>query len=223
MKFLVFENLISERYEVKNIEALSIGEAIEKLGLSGNFIFIIGDKTYRFPEDKDFLIPQVDNIMIKRTPKNSMVQIGLGATILAFTGWTGVGAAYGYSLIAGGIMGLITPKIDTPSSTDNAKRNYSLSGGANSLPNIGDKYPCVFGKHLITPPLIGSYFTTLSSNTGSGDQYITGMVCLGYNQLSLSQLQFGTNLISNNTADVRNGNVTFDSNIFTGTVEMKEL
>ena len=220
MKFLIFNNLISEKYITKDVEALSIDEAINKLNLNGNFLFIIGDKKYRYPEDKDFLIPQINNIIIKRIPKNSFIQIGLGATIAAFAGWTGIGATLGYTLITSGIAALITPKTDFGSST--GKNNYSLSGGDNSIAKIGDKYPCVFGKHLITPPLVGTYFTSLSSNTGKGSQYITGMVCLGYNELSLSKLQFGNSILSNNTADVRNGNLVIDSNVFTGTVEVRQ-
>ena len=221
MKFYLYNNLLSEIYTEHELKPSTVGEVAKELKLTGNFIFIVNDKVLKYPEDKDVLISADYPVQIKRVPKNATTQILGGTALLALGFIPGLQFLWGIggSMIASGIASLFTPKVNTDSS---AKTNYALTGGSNSIPNIGDKYPIVFGKHRIVPPLIGGYYSTLSSNDGNGDQYITALVCLGYNELSISDLQFGTNTLASNSTDVRTGAIAVESDVFSGSIEINQ-
>ena len=236
MKVLFYEHIaasVYKEYEFKR--KCKYSTIIKKLGLKGCFCIVDGDETLYYPDCKD-LRPKQNVIHIKRVPEKSAgnmisaivgaVLVTIGVVVGVFTGWTGVGAVWsaglimsGASMMVGaGISELMAQSPNAPSLKEQyqQKEKYGLTGTSNRV-SLGSKYPVIFGKHVITPPIVGNYYTELENNNGSGDQFMRVLLCVGYNQLKLTDFKIGLNELASNSGDIRNGIIpttgTYDAQI----------
>ncbi|MDR2426473.1 MAG: phage tail protein [Endomicrobium sp.] len=235
MKFYLYENLLSERFKEKNIdgaEKLTYAQIFERLKLEGYFVVIENDIVKKYPACANEKPQQEAIIAIKRIPKGdaNTVSYILGGVlvaagvVLSIVGY-GVGVPLiiaGAGMIAGTAIAQIYAGDNVPDQKDapQGKEQYGLQGARNRIA-LGSKYPVIFGTHVITPPLVGTYYTELSDNNGRGDQYLYGLLCIGYGQLSLKDIKLGLNPLASNTADIRNGNITIDGN-YAGQLEIRQ-
>lgn len=235
MKILFYEHIATSVYKEHEFKRrCKYSTIIKNLGLNGHFCVIDGDETLYYPDCKD-MKPKSDVIQIKRIPEKggNLVSAVLGAVMVAVglvgifaLGWTGAGAAAGWGLIVSGgsmmvgagISELMTKKPNVPSLKDQTQQEerYGLTGTSNKV-SLGSKYPVVFGKHVITPPIVGNYYTELENNDGTGDQFMRVLLCVGYNELKLTDFKIGLNELASNSGDIRNGQIpvtgTYDAKI----------
>lgn len=226
MKILFYEHIaasVYKEYEIKR--RCKYSTIVKKLDLKGCFCIVDGDEVLYYPDCKD-LKPKNDVIHIKRIPEKQKgniissiigaVLVTIGVVVGVLTGWTGVGLAVGASLITSGaammvgagISELMYTKPNSPTLKDQnqQKERYGLSGTSNKV-SLGSKYPVIFGRHVITPPIVGNYYTELENNDGTGDQFMNVLLCVGYNQLKLSDFKIGLNELASNSGDIRNGRI----------------
>ena len=227
MKVLFYEHIAASVYKEHELKRrCKYSTIIKKLGLNGHFCIVDGDETLYYPECKD-LKPKSDTIHIKRIPERSAgniissvvgaVMVGAGIVVGLTLGWTGVGGAVAAGLIVSGasmmvgagiseLMGTKSP--NAPSLKDDIAegKRYGLTGTSNRI-SLGSKYPVIFGKHSITPPIVGNYYTELDGNTGTSDQYMRVLLCVGYAPLSLSNIKIGNNDLAKNEQDIQNGQI----------------
>jgi hypothetical protein len=268
MKLYVYENLLSERFVVKEIRGInnkkelsSYEEIFRELGLSGNFLVVENDEVKQYPEcakDIPAKEPSSEELSSKKQSHKELGFNGLnfketiihvkripgkdagtaswwlggamalaGAALTIFT--CGLGATIGVSLMIGGASVLAgkaiadiykSPNVPDQHDALQGKEQYGLQGGKNRVA-LGGKYPVIFGSHIITPPLCGAYYTELSDNTGRGDMYLYGLLCIGYGQLSVKDIKFGQNPLATNHRDVRDGYIKVEGN-FKGELEIKQ-
>lgn len=237
MKVLFYEHIATSVYKEHDFKRrCKYSTIIKKLGLKGCFCIIDGDETLYYPDCKD-LKPKNIVIHIKRVPQKSggnlisavvgTVLVAAGVVVGIATGWTGVGAAVGAGMITAGaslivgagiseLMGVKAPNAPTLKDDAKEEKRYGLTGTSNKV-SLGSKYPVIFGRHSITPPIVGNYYTELENNTGSGDQFMNVLLCVGYAPLSVKNIKIGANELAKNTNDVRNGTIqktgTYDADI----------
>lgn len=235
MKVLFYEHIAASVYKEYQIKrCCKYSTIIKKLGLVGCFCIIDGDATLYYPDCKN-LKPVSKVIQIKRVPEKSagnLVSAIVGAVLVAIgvtVGLTtGVGWAVGGPMVAAGASMMVGAGIselmansktpNAPSLKDQTQREerYGLTGTSNKV-SLGSKYPVIFGKHVITPPIVGNYYTELENNSGTGDQFMNVLLCVGYNQLKLTNFKIGLNELASNSGDIRNGRIpvtgTYDADI----------
>lgn len=225
MKVLYYENIINESYKTFEFEkGTKVSEIIEKIGYpQANYIILVGDEIYQYPEDKNKEI-DAELISIKLVPEGkanilNAVLVVVG-TVLCFTPFATVGTSLIVAGVSGFLAQLFVPK--TPNSSDYGENEakYGLSG-VNNQSNLGNSYPVIFGESIITPPYVGNYYTTLSNNSGDGEQYLTVLLNCGYSPLKLKNFKIDKTLIATNNADVRNGNVALDGG-YNATIEIRQ-
>jgi hypothetical protein len=255
MKLYVYENLLSERFTVKEIKRpknKTYEEIFRELKLDGTFLVVENDEVKQYPEcSKDIPAKKLSYkeqsskelsfkdaiIHVKRIPKKDAgtaswwlggVMALAGTALTIFT--CGLGATtIGVSLMIGGASVLAgkaiadiykSPNVPDQHDAPQGKEQYGLHGAKNRVA-LGGKYPVIFGTHIITPPLCGTYYTGLSDNSGRGDMYLYGLLCVGYGQVSVKDIKFGLNPLATNRKDVRDGLIEIDGN-FKGQVEIKQ-
>jgi hypothetical protein len=261
MKLYVYENLLSERFIVKEIKRpknKTYEEIFGELNLDGTFLVVENDEVKQYPEcSKDIPAKELSSkkrssgqssklrleqsskeaiIHVKRIPKKDAgtaswwlggVMALAGTALTIFT--CGLGATIGVSLMVGGASVLAgkaiadiykSPNVPDQHDAPQGKEQYGLHGAKNRVA-LGGKYPVIFGTHIITPPLCGAYYTELSDNSGRGDMYLYGLLCVGYGQPSVKDIKFGLNPLATNRKDVRDGMIEIDGN-FKGQVEIKQ-
>ena len=228
MKVLFYEHIAASVYKEHELKRrCKFSTIIKKLGLIGHFCIVDGDETLYYPDCKD-LKPKSNVIHIKRIPEKSAgnligaivgaVLVAVGVTVGVLLGWTGVGGLVsagliisGASMMVGaGVSELLAPKTPNAPSLQQQgqekEERYGLTGVSNRV-SLGSKYPVIFGKHVITPPIVGNYYTELENNTGTGDQFMNVLLCVGYNQLKLTDFKIGLNELATNAGDIRNGRI----------------
>lgn len=221
MKILFYEHIATSVYKEHELKRkCKYSTIVKKLGLKGHFCIIDGDETLYYPDCKD-LKPKSQVIHIKRVPEKSagnLVSAIVGAVMVAVGAvmvYTGVGAPIGWGLIVSGgsmmvgagiseLMGVKTPNAPTLKDDPTEEKRYGLTGTSNRI-SLGSKYPVIFGRHSITPPIVGNYYTELENNDGTGDQFMTVLLCVGYGPLSVKNIKIGNNELAYNANDVRNG------------------
>lgn len=238
MKVLFYEHIATSVYKEHELKRrCKYSTIIKKLGVNGHFCIVDGDETLYYPDCKD-LKPKSEVIHIKRIPQGgggNVISAIVGAVITAIgvvvgitTGWTGVGAIVGGSLIASGaammvgagiselLGGARQPNVPSLKEDSQKEERYGLTGTSNKV-SLGSKYPVIFGRHVVTPPIVGNYYTELENNTGDSDQFMRVLLCVGYNQLSLKDFKIGLNELASNSGDIRNGIIpktgTYDADI----------
>lgn len=226
MKVLYYENILNESYKTFEEEkGITINELVEKIAYpQGSYIISAGEETYYYPEDKEKVL-DCDLISIKLLPEGkanvfNAILVVVGTVLCA----TGVGVTVGTSMIIAGVSGfiaqLLAPKTPNVSDYGENVAKYGVSG-VNNQSNLGNCYPVVFGNSVITPPYVGNYYTTLSDNTGDGEQSLTVLLNCGYSPLQLKNFKIDKTLVATNNADVRNGNVALDGG-YNATIEIRQ-
>ncbi len=133
---------------------------------------------------------------------------GIGA-VLGFVGlgfitggWSwiaaGVGALVG--LIAGGFVGyFVGDSISSRYSSKNAEKGTTLPDvrGAENQEITGNVFPYLFGKHQVTPYILGQPYTTYSGENGE-DAYIQCSYIVGYAPLMLTDFKLGDYKLTDN-------------------------
>lgn len=233
MKVLFYEHIATSVYKEHELKRrCKYSTIIKKIGVKGCFCIVDGDETLYYPDCKD-LKPKSEVIHIKRVPQKSagnLISAIVGAVMVAAGAvmvYTGVGAPVGWGLIASGasmmvgagiseLMGVKTPNAPTLKEQPEQEQRYGLTGTSNKV-SLGSKYPVIFGRHTITPPIVGNYYTELENNDGTGDQFMSVLLCVGYAPLSLRNIRIGMNNLAENNSDVRNGYIgttgTYDADI----------
>jgi len=233
MKVLFYEHIAASVYKEHEFKRrCKYSTIIKKLGLKGFFCIVDGDETLYYPDCKD-LKPKQEVIHIKRIPEKSAsnlisaivgtILVVVGAASLYF-GW--FAPVIGWSLIStgasmmvgAGVSELMMKNPNTPSLKEDAteQKRYGLTGTSNRV-SLGSKYPVIFGRHSITPPIVGNYYTELENNEGTGDQFMNVLLCVGYGPLSVKNIKIGSNELAYNYEDIRNGEIgttgTYDADI----------
>ena len=237
MKVLFYEHIATSVYKEHELKRrCKYSTIIKKLGLTGCFCIVDGDETLYYPDCKD-MKPKSEVIHIKRVPQKSagnIVTAVVGAVMVAVGAvlvYTGVGAAAGWALIVSGagmmvgagvseMMSAKSPNVPTLKDQKQREERYGLTGTSNKV-SLGSKYPVIFGKHVITPPIVGNYYTELENNTGTGDQFMRVLLCVGYKPLKLTDFKIGLNELASNSGDIRNGVVPI-TGTYDATIEIRQ-
>ena len=234
MKVLFYEHIAASVYKEHELKRrCKYSTIIKKLGVKGCFCIVDGDDTLYYPDCKD-LKPKSNVIHIKRVPEKSAgnlisaiigaVMVTLGVLSLVYSwGWAapiswGLITSGASMMVGAGISELMMKNVNTPSLKDEGaeQKRYGLTGTSNRV-SLGSKYPVIFGRHSITPPIVGNYYTELENNDGTGDQFMNVLLCVGYGPLSVRNIRIGSNELAYNNDDVRNGEIgitgTYDADI----------
>ena len=228
MKVLFYEHIAASLYKEHEFKRrCKYSSIIKKLGLKGCFCIVDGDETLYYPDCKD-LKPKNKVIHIKRVPEKSAgnlvsaivgsIMVVVGAIFWATPFGVPLVVAGASMIVGAGISELLGQGINQPSLKDDAaeQKRYGLTGTSNKV-SLGSKYPVIFGRHSITPPIVGNYYTELEDNTGTGDQFMNVLLCVGYAPLSIKDIKIGSNELASNSTDVRNGSIdtsgTYDASI----------
>ena len=133
---------------------------------------------------------------------------GIGAVLgfigLGFItgGWSWIAAGMGalVGLIAGGFIGYFVGKTDESSySSTSAEKGTALPDvrGAENQEITGNVFPYLFGKHQVSPYILGQPYTTYSGENGE-DAYIQGSYIVGYAPLMLTDFKLGDYRLTDN-------------------------
>lgn len=166
----------------------------------------------------DYEIKEKDIVNVIFLPTGDNVGAILGAAAGIFLGVvliaTGVGApvggftlASGLSLIGGlaSLGAMIGTAIQV--AIEGSSTNESTAGkqsekrpdvrGSSNASLLGSSYPFVFGKHLITPGVVGDPYTYYEGEKGE-DAYIKVLYCAGYGPLKLTDFKFADQFLAYN-------------------------
>lgn len=188
----------------------------KKQGLEDCSIFVNG-----IEQDESYEIKESDIISVYPRQYNEDVTggalailTGIGAVVLGlFTGGVGflafgiVGAVF----ILGGAFQMTRGLEELKGTTktikdgDESEALLSLRGGKNQS-IIGQRFPVVIGKHLITPFIVGAPYQEISSKDGIGDIiYQKQLLVLGYSPLKVTDVKFEENIVCYNKTTNING------------------
>lgn len=176
-----------------------------------SIIITVNNKDYT----NEYIVKENDIICVYFLPLGENTPVGaiIGAILGVIAGIvliaTGVGAplggysfAIGFSLIGGmvGLGSMIGMAIDmainkpsvTKSITEKGKEGEQKPDikGAENQSILGNVYPYVIGKHLVTPFIIGDPYTEYIGKRGE-DAYIRAIYCVGYGPLKLTDFKLG--------------------------------
>lgn len=229
MKVLFYEHIAAETYQEYEVNSKTYREIIEEIGVTGCFSIVCADEVFYYPDCADQK-PTADIIHVKRVPKggkvgsiitNTLMVVGGVFAILSGGAWIALGVGMLASGLAGIASSVMTPNMPQLKEQEAIKEAYGLSGSKNKE-SLGSTYPVVFGRHRITPPLIGRYYTSLSNNSGSGDQYLTFLLCAGYKDLKLTDFKIGMNELHKNSEGILNGLITKVSGTYNAKIEIRQ-
>ena len=189
--------------------------------------------------DSSYVPEENDLITVAFLPAGADSQGATTGTILGVIGGAILGIAYVAStfvtfgasaplgmLIFAGIFGAAVGGIigynagamyDQMKQQQQAKKQLGLKEGS-QCPDVrgasntslrGNNYPFVFGKHLITPFVVGDPYTSYGGTRGR-DAYIRVMLCAGYAPLKLTDFKLGEFMLAYNRS---HGSVTANTMI----------
>lgn len=138
----------------------------------------------------------------------------VGYIVLLASSWTGVGAivggvlcGIGTGLAIWGTASMVQNMKDSLSSSSGKNKDQldsesqlSIRGGSNSS-IVGNKYPLILGKHLVTPYLAGNYYNetfTDDLNSKISTQYLHALYCVGYAPLKITDIKLGETILAYN-------------------------
>ena len=121
--------------------------------------------------------------------------------------WVALGvlaAGVGVGLLVGGAIGLnedmkALAGQQLNSKTKNGKDSEQLPDvrGCSNQSLVGNNFPYVIGKHLVTPFIIGDPYTEYKGDRGK-DAYIRELLCVGYGPLKLTDFKLGDFMLAYN-------------------------
>ena len=160
----------------------------------------------------------------------ALIGLGAGIALGLMTGGAGFTALFpaltwtagnvAFATIAGGALGAligwtIGDKIDqmqkAGGSINDKKTGEQLPDvrGCSNQSLLGNNFPFVIGKHLVTPFIIGDPYTEYSGERGE-DAYIRELLCVGYGPLKLTDFKLGDFMLAYNRS---HNNITKDTMI----------
>lgn len=160
----------------------------------------------------------------------ALIGLGAGVALGLMTGGVGFTALFpaltwtagnvAFATIAGGALGAligwtIGDKIDqmqkAGGSINDKKTGEQLPDvrGCSNQSLLGNNFPFVIGKHLVTPFIIGDPYTEYSGERGE-DAYIRELLCVGYGPLKLTDFKLGDFMLAYNRS---HNNITKDTMI----------
>lgn len=166
----------------------------------------------------DYEIKEKDIVNVIFLPTGDNIGAILGAAAGVFLGVvliaTGVGAPLGGFTLASGLsliggLASLGAMIGTAiqSAVEGSSTHESTSGkqsekrpdvrGSSNASLLGSSYPFVFGKHLITPRVVGDPYTYYEGEKGE-DAYIKVLYCAGYGPLKLTDFKFADQFLAYN-------------------------
>lgn len=229
VKDIIQEHLSSinefvEEYEVYNIETGKTEIRKEVISDVKSIIVVNGKE-----ESLDYIIQGKDIINIVFVPQSRQVGAGIativlgvaaiiasavmGPAVIAGTltaitkGGLAVMAIGGLVGVASGIVMLLgagKEKEKSSSKQADTEAALTIKGVENPL-ILGQRYPFIFGKTALNPPVVGSsYHETFVAPDGKFEsQYITSLYCLGYGPLKVTDFKIGeTILFYNHSRDI---------------------
>jgi hypothetical protein len=154
---------------------------------------------------------------------NEGTKWGWGGGVLGYFIGSAIGAAIGFvaggpwgalaGVIAGGVVGtiagavigyryyydVIQPSKNKDSSYDKGLEGESTLGvrGSSNQSLVGNNYPVVLGKHLTTPFIVGSSYSTATGEYGI-DQEIRVLYAVGYAPLKLTDFKLDSIMMAHN-------------------------
>ena len=136
-----------------------------------------------------------------------------------------VGTATGGSMIATGVQenkeyaeqkAAEENKAKSYESGENSQSLLALRGGKNQS-IIGQRFPYIFGQHLVSPRVIGSPYTEISSKDNIGDIVVQRqLMVVGCSPLKITDIKFEENIVAYNRSTNINGNNLTRRNVFHG-------
>jgi hypothetical protein len=201
-------NPVSNRLTIFDVDPGTVAEIITKL--DGGFPLSSARVCLNGEIVTDFSIRALDGdeLSVKFVPgggsspetAGSNMKLGgiglvfLGFIVAAVSGWTGVGAVIGVSMIGSGVGllagggALLNINIPNMGDREKPKNDPSIRGGKNQA-RPGGRIPVLFGKHRVYPDLAANPHTTILGDA----QYFDQLFCGGYRDcvIDLSSLKLG--------------------------------
>ena len=157
----------------------------------------------------------------------ALIGLGVGLVLGLVTGgvgyllptlaWTAGNVAF--ATVAGGALGALVgwaigDKIDQMQKAGgpiNDKKGEQLPDvrGCSNQSLLGNNFPFVIGKHLVTPFIIGDPYTEYEGERGE-NAYIRELLCVGYGPLKLTDFKLGDFMLAYNRS---HNNITKDTMI----------
>ena len=145
----------------------------------------------------------------------TLIGLGVGLVLGLVTGgvgyllpslaWTAGNVAF--ATIAGGALGALVgfaigdkfDQIQKAGGPTNQKTGQQLPDvrGCSNQSLLGNNFPFVIGKHLVTPFIIGDPYTEYSGERGE-NAYIRELLCVGYGPLKLTDFKLGDFMLAYN-------------------------
>lgn len=160
----------------------------------------------------------------------ALIGLGAGVALGLMTGGVGFTALFpaltwtagnvAFATVVGGALGAligwtIGDKIDQMQKAggplNDKKTGEQLPDvrGCSNQSLLGNNFPFVIGKHLVTPFIIGDPYTEYSGERGE-DAYIRELLCVGYGPLKLTDFKLGDFMLAYNRS---HNNITKDTMI----------
>lgn len=137
-------------------------------------------------------------------------KIALGMAVIAFTmNTTAFFGLNGWDLIASGIRGINEYGEKSGGSSTSGLEGESALGvrGAQNQSLVGNSFPVVIGKHLTTPFICGSPYSTAIGEYGI-NQEIRVLYAVGYAPLKLTNFKMDSRVLAHNEKWAKNANLT---------------
>ena len=101
---------------------------------------------------------------------------------------------------------------DNSASNNQTEQSPTISGASNQLAS-GKSIPLILGKTMMTPYVIGQWYTTIGGTDGE-EVYFHCLYLLGYKDIQVKNIALGIYEIASNSAGVENGIITVDGTYY---------
>lgn len=130
-----------------------------------------------------------------------LIATGVGAPVGGFTLASGLSLIGGLASLGAMIGTAIQVAIEGSSTYESTSGKQSEKRpdvrGSSNASLLGSSYPFVFGKHLITPRVVGDPYTYYEGTKGE-DAYIKVLYCAGYGPIKLTDFKFADQFLAYN-------------------------
>lgn len=130
-----------------------------------------------------------------------LIATGVGAPLGSFNLASGLSLICGLASLGMMIGTAIQVAIEGSSTIESTSGKQSEKRpdvrGSSNASLLGSSYPFVFGKHLITPRVVGDPYTYYEGTKGE-DAYIKVLYCAGYGPLKLTDFKFADQFLAYN-------------------------
>ena len=140
----------------------------------------------------------------------------MGASLGGWAVATLIGLGVGGAVV-GGILGYKHYKDKYSSTETGAKEGENLPDvrGSENTSLLNANYPCVIGKHLVTPRVVGDPYTEYSGTKGE-NAYVRILYCVGYAPLKLTDFRLGDFMLAYNRDHAISGGTIYSPTWISG-------